>query len=186
MQEEIIRIAVELQTIRNDQQRRAVRREIKRIREMRSRVIATMLPFSVEQHQIRAVQEQKLRAKNVERGIQALTRETKRINELIIRYTEEETALLKKHIIEERRRTFLKAAPRFLPLAMYERDIDCGLCLETIQWKTDADIIFVTCCPEFGYMCGRCTDQPHDHIIVAEREIVRIVRSVRKELGVDA
>jgi hypothetical protein len=185
MQEEIIQIAVELQTIRYDQQRRAVRRAIKRIRETRSRVIAIMLPFSVEQHKIRAVQEQKLRAKNVERGIQALTRETKRINELIIRYTEEETALLKNHICQERKRTFLKAAPRFLPLAMYERDIDCGLCLETIQWKTDADIIFVTCCPEFGYMCGRCTNQPHDHIIVAEREIVRIVRSVRKELGVD-
>jgi hypothetical protein len=55
-----------------------------------------------------------------------------------------------------------------------------------LQWRSDAGIRFVTCCPEYGYTCGACiTGRPHPHHdMVAEQEIVRIVRSVREAVGI--
>ena len=184
IEQDILRARIELQTEQYDQHRRAVRREAKRIREVREAAIVQMLPFAAEQLKARATHEWRQRAASVERQAQALLRDAERLAERIQRARDEESALLAQHTAAERRRTFLAAAPHYLPLAMLDPEIECGICLEVLQWRSDAGIRFVTCCPEYGYTCGACiTGRPHPHHdMVAEQEIVRIVRSVREAL----
>lgn len=182
--EDTLQARIELQTEQYDQRRRAVRREVKRIREARETAIAQMLPFAAEQLKARAVHEQRQRAASVQKQVQALIKDAARLEERIRRATKEESALLAEHTVAQRKRMFLAAAPHYLPLAMFEPDIECGICLEVLQWRGDQGIRFVTCCPEYGYTCGACVGRPHPHAIVAEQEIVRIVRAVREGMGV--
>jgi hypothetical protein len=69
---------------------------------------------------------------------------------------------------------------------MFEPEVECGLCFDELKWNTDLSIGFVTCCREFGYVCGDCLAKPHsdNHDIVTELEIVRIVRGVRRAAGI--
>lgn len=180
----IIQAKMALQTEQYDQHRRAVRREVKRIREARETAIVQMLPFATEQLKARAVHEQRVRAKAVEKQVHALLKAAARLEERIGRAREDEAALLAEHTTRERRRAFLAAAPHYLPIAMFEPDIECGICLENLQWHSDPGIRFVTCCPEYGYTCGACVRKPHPHPMVSEQEIVRIVRTVRLGMGV--
>jgi hypothetical protein len=181
--EVILQLAVEFQTIQYDQQRRMVRREVKRIRETRNQIVTKMLPFSAEQHQLEAVQAMRTRALSVAKDIKDLASEADRINDLAHRYSAEEAVLLDQHTRKERKRVFLEVAPHFLPVTMYEQEIDCGLCLGVLGWKHDKGIRLVTCCPEFGFVCGACMLTAHPHPIESEIGVVRIVKSVREALG---
>jgi hypothetical protein len=186
VQHQIIHIAVSLQTIREDQHRRAVRREVKRVRMFLKTAVAQMLPFAVGQQRGAAVYELRQRATKEGQQIQALVLEVDRLKALILVYTAEETTLLAQHTKQQSIRLFLAAAPAFLPSAMFEPEVDCGLCLQTLDWNHDTSIGFVTCCREFGYLCGDCLARPHSdtHDVVAELEIARSVRGVRRALGI--
>ena len=185
IQEETTQATIELQTAQYDQQRRAIRREVKRIREVRETAIRQMLPFFAEQLQQRAVYEAKQRIKEEEKRIRAVAKEATRLQQLVTNLKQETATLLEQHNSQQRRRMFLAVAPVFLPTAMFETDVDCGLCLQTLDWKRDQTIAYVTCCPEFGYVCTGCQAAPHTgHSLVMEREIVRIVRGVRRAAGI--
>ena len=186
VQHQIIHVAVSLQTIREDQHRRAVRREVKRVRVLLKTAVAQMLPFAVGQQKGAAVYELRLRATKEGSQIQALVLEVDRLKALILIYTTEEATLLAQHTKQQSIRLFLAAAPSFLPSAMFEPEVDCGLCLQTLDWNHDTSIGFVTCCREFGYLCGDCLARPHSdtHGVVAELEIARSVRGVRRALGI--
>lgn len=186
VQDAITHAATELQTIQSDQWRRTVRSKAKQIRMLRDSTITQMLPFSVEMFQARAVHEGRQRAKNQKSCILALIKETKHLLESIQHTAAEEAILLAEHTRRKRRLMFMESAPHFLPIAMFEREVECGVCLEVLKWETDPGIRFVTCCPEYGYTCARCLALPHrsydNHTLVAEQEIVRIVRCVRREI----
>ena len=183
---EIVQATVELQNTQYYHLQKTVKLHAKRIMEFHDGIIEEMLPFSADQLRLQAVLKQKQQAKNHTKEIKALAKEVGKISRLIQYITEEESALLLQHNLQQRRRTFLTAAPHYLPLAMFETDFECGLCLQPLGWQTDADIGFVTCCVGLGYVCGDCLSRPHGmgHDIVIEREIVRVVRSVRRGLGV--
>ncbi len=187
IQQGIIQAAVELQTIRDNQQRRAVRREVKRIRALQKLAMAQMVLFAVEQQEIQGCFDMKQKAVSVEGRIKALVLETHAIHALASAYIAEETALLAHHTQLERRRVFLASSVHFLPSAMFESETECGLCLEPLEWNTDSSIGFVTCCRELGYVCCDCLAKPHsadNHDVVTELEIVRVVRGVRRALGI--
>ena len=184
--QQVMQSAVILQALREDQRRRAIRRAVKRIRAVQRSALAQMLPFAAEQHKGSAVHRLKARVVLVKAEIQALVRAIEHIQTLIADYTAEEAALLAKHTKQERLRLFIAAAPAFLPSAMFEPEVDCGLCLQTLDWNQDDGIGLVTCCREFGYLCGSCLSRPHSnsHDAVAEREIASCVRGVRRALGI--
>ena len=187
IQQGIVHAAVELQTIRDNQQRRDVRREVKRIRALQKLAMAQMVSFAVELQGSRGCSEMKRKAASVEGKIKSLVLQTHAIHTLTRAYIAEETALLAQHTQLERRRVFLASSVHFLPSAMFESETECGLCLEPLQWNTDSSIGFVTCCRELGYVCGDCLAKPHsadNHDVVTELEIVRVVRGVRRALGI--
>jgi hypothetical protein len=183
----IVQAAVELQTMRENQQRRDVRREVKRIRALQKLAMAQMVSFAVELQNSLGCFEMKRKAASVAGRIKSLVLQTHAIHALAKAYITEETALLTQHTQLERRRVFLASSVHFLPSAMFESETECGLCLEPLQWNTDSSIGFVTCCRELGYVCGDCLARPHsadNHDVVTELEIVRVVRGVRRALGI--
>lgn len=187
IQQGIVQAAVELQTMRDNQQRRDVRREVKRIRALQKLAVDQMGSFAVELQGSRGCFEMKQNAVGVRGRIKALVLETRAIHTLTRAFITEETALLAQHTQLERRRVFLASSVHFLPSAMFESETECGLCLEPLQWNTDSSIGFVTCCRELGYVCGDCLARPHsadNHDVVTELEIVRVVRGVRRALGI--
>jgi hypothetical protein len=187
IQQGIVQAAVELQTMRDNQHRRSVRREVKRIRALQRMAMAQMVLFAVEQQGGQGCFEMMQKAVRVERRIKALVLEIDVLHALAKAYIAEETALLAQHTQKELRRVFLATSVHFLPSAMFESETECGLCLEPLKWSTDSSIGFVTCCREFGYMCGDCLAKPHsadNHDVVAELEVVRVVRGVRRALGI--
>jgi hypothetical protein len=186
LRQSIVQAAVALQAEREEQRRRAVRREVKRIRTVQRQVMDQVALFAVAQQAARGAHEARLRAKGLAAEILALADEAGRLRAAVDGFCREQADLLAQHTHQQRRRQFLALAPLFLPSAMFEPEMDCGMCLTTLDWEADQGIGFVTCCRGLGYVCGRCLAQPHstDHAAVTELEIVRTVRGARRALGV--
>ena len=86
------------------------------------------------------------------------------------------------------RRIFLATAPAFVPLSMHSDDVQCPLCLESLEWGIDGGGIgFSTCCLEFGFVCGGCVGKPHgkDHqSFTVDYEIARMMAQARANVGI--
>ena len=87
------------------------------------------------------------------------------------------------------KRVFLATAPLFVPLAMHSDEVQCSFCLDQLDWGVDKGIGFVTCCPEFGFLCGRCIGNPKAHnkehqTFAADYMIARVMAEVRSKVGI--
>ena len=140
MQTLLIVAAVELQTLRALELKRSVRRVVKQIKVVQRTAMVQMIPIAVGVQEAKGVIEMHGRAFALGSNILELLEELDQITPLVNSMVANQRTLLDAHRQRERKRVFLAAAGNFLPSAMFEREVDCGMCIETLDWN---QVIFI-------------------------------------------